>query len=442
MPDYSLQNFESDTNFLYDYLRDLRDEETDCQLVIQHLQILFLEGEGYPEPEVERAVRQIIYSRWATERFSHILNHCCYIFINRWWLQPEFRFKKMTHELIKLFKDGVYSPASLSPAAQRLRVLVEQFIRSPYYETLQRYAQVAGDDQSSDGEPPAEFNNPYSGDRLGNLIYRYPTLYPFYIQDSTTNELGRKAVRKRQAYREQKFETELFTFASTLFAQTPSRSLQTAPRIINPTLLTEQQLRYAIQQFAGPVEQNSWTYRDVSKHFIKSARQASSFKAVKEQMRDYLTSAVSHPTYSKHLRDWLHEQLRDTLPQQDHQQPSVFMMWQTCSQLLELIVANPNPEQPHKHGMFISLHGNLGATVTIGLLLKIVLLCQWLGRNAKDTLESMKARVSRQFANLFRHYEHQAVHDAKWLIECLDNLMVAFTIHFGQQDYRKWASVL
>jgi hypothetical protein len=103
--------------------------------------------------------------------------------------------------------------------------------------------------------------------------------------------------------------------------------------------------------------------------------------------------------------------------------------------LLEGLVASPH--RPN-HVRFIDLINNLGATFTIGLLLKIVLLCS----TVRSNLEAMKSQLSRRFALMFKHYESHARSGNEWLVECLDNLTIASTIHFGQEDYSKWANLL
>jgi hypothetical protein len=167
---------------------------------------------------------------------------------------------------------------------------------------------------------------------------------------------------------------------------------------------------------------------------------------VKQQIHHYLITAIEHsprPRYRySHFNNWLRDQLRDCCSQGDHLKPNATLLMKTCAQLIEAWIATPDPEQPFKHGVLIDLHGNLGATSTISLLLKLVLLCRSLGQNARFVLESLKARVAKQFAAVFKHYERSARTDAGWLIECLDNLMVAFTIHFGQEDFSNWVSLL
>jgi hypothetical protein len=117
----------------------------------------------------------------------------------------------------------------------------------------------------------------------------------------------------------------------------------------------------------------------------------------------------------------LHEHLKNTLPQSDNQKPSEFLILRTCSQLLNFLVVESS--QRPKHFVFVDLITNLGATVTTVLLLKIVLLC----RKVKPYLE-------KRFSILFNHYESSTRDGVPWLIKSLENLNVAFSIHFGRAD--------
>ena len=61
---------------------------------------------------------------------------------------------------------------------------------------------------------------------------------------------------------------------------------------------------------------------------------------------------------------------------------------------------------------------------TIGLLLKLVLLCG-----------KVKPYLEQRFSILFSHYEALAEDRVPWLVKSLENLQVAFSIHFGEADF-------
>ncbi|GAC1469823.1 MAG: hypothetical protein NVS2B14_00980 [Chamaesiphon sp.] len=80
-------------------------------------------------------------------------------------------------------------------------------------------------------------------------------------------------------------------------------------------------------------------------------------------------------------------------------------------------------EQQPNHFVFVDLITNLGASFTIGLLLKIVLVC----RKVKPFLE-------KRFSILFNHYESNNRDGVPWLEKSLENLNIALTIHFGNLE--------
>lgn len=453
MQAYSRRKFDFDADLLYSYLQDLRKIESDGSFIIEHFKDLFIDGEGYPDPDAQACVYRLVNSEWAEREFCYVLNRCCYIFINHWWrqtgglLQPELEFKKATHDLVALFQEPSQIPASFQ-VVEKLRNLVDKFTRSPQYETLQRYARIAGQSFQESNTSGDGSESQAEKIQLCNLVHRYPCLYRFYVQDTTTNSLGYKAVSQWQLHQEQRFENDLYAFAATqLFTPDSGSHHADSSPVANPTLLSDSHLQNAIRQFVGGSDDALSSHRKAAAQFAKQIKQARHLRRAKDELHEYLAEALldtvsSGSKFRDRFQDWLHQRLREILSQQDHHKTRDSMLLQTCEQLIEMLVASPDIEQPQKHGFFISLHGNVGATTTITLLLKLLLLCDNLFQGAKEVVDMMKLRVSRQFAGLFRHYEHQFREDAQWLTECLDNLTVALAIHFGTEGYSRWVDLL
>jgi hypothetical protein len=203
-----------------------------------------------------------------------------------------------------------------------------------------------------------------------------------------------------------------------------TQSIEALDKVIqpvkNPTLLSDRELGVALKQFVGKV-QGSSTYRDVAQSFLTHSSHTSSYKDFKDDLYEYLTASID-PAYGKRqFNDRLYDQLKNILPVCDSQKPSEFLLVRTCSQLLNFLVVE-SPQRPN-HFIFVDLITNLGATLTTGLLLKIVLLC----RKVKPYLE-------KRFSILFNHYESSTRDGVPWLITSLENLNVAFSIHFGSAD--------
>ena len=99
-----------------------------------------------------------------------------------------------------------------------------------------------------------------------------------------------------------------------------------------------------------------------------------------------------------------------------------FLTMRTYCQIFKFLVVDSKGNLSHER--YLDLVNHLGEVKTIGLLLKLVLLC----RKVKPYLEQ-------RFSILFSHYEMVAEDQAPWLIKSLENLQVAFSVHFGQADF-------
>ncbi|MBW4469733.1 MAG: hypothetical protein KME45_04935 [Stenomitos rutilans HA7619-LM2] len=420
MSGYSYQNFQCDKELLYTHLLNLRKIEHPEQL-LDRLHRLFIEGKDYSDPDVLVALNRIVLSKWADQEFSLILNRCCYILMNYWW--SYLGHADTAFELVELFRTSPSTPASFV-ATQRLRELVKLFHHSEQYAELKHRVDAA----ETVLPPETDQNQP-----IKSLVPRYPYLYPHCLMNWDSSDLGHQVMSQLQAKKEQQFEQDLHRYTTHLLRRPHSVESRSALELHNPTLLTNQQLELSIRKFAGKAE-GSKTYRELAQQFVSSSRQAPSYRSVKQQMYGYLTASIDHsscPSYGKHhFNRWLEHQLETTLPQNDTLRPNSFLMVQTCGQLIDRLIANPK-HQPNHHGVFVDLTTNLGATFTIGLLLKLMLLC----REAKSNLLAVKSYLAKRFAIVLKHYETQVRGETAWLIECLENLMIAFGIHFGQADY-------
>jgi hypothetical protein len=93
----------------------------------------------------------------------------------------------------------------------------------------------------------------------------------------------------------------------------------------------------------------------------------------------------------------------------------------TCNQVLNFMVIES--KQRPNHSVFMDLLNNVGSTLTVGLLLKVVLLCN-----------KVKPYLERRLSILFQHYESQARGSVDWLVRCLEKLNLAWTAHFSAQN--------
>ncbi len=400
---------------LYDHLLYCVQVES-CSQLIERFRSLFLDGPRYEDPLVWTALERVATSKQAEQEFKFVINRCCHILINRWQMQPQLHWA--IPELVTLFENSPDPSKVKSRGARRLRHLVQLFSETEQYVTLQRLSRVMSGSIEAIGNGSIP---------VGTLIQRYPYLYEHCLLSEDSSYEHQQTVRQIQARIQRRFELDLSQYVTYQVRRAQAvrtNSLENLDKIIqpvnNPTLLTERELAAALKQFVGKV-QGSDTYRDVAQSFLTHSSQTTSYKALKDDLYEYLTASID-PSYGKRqFNERLYTHLQDILPQCESQKPTEFLLVRTCSQLFNFLVVE-SPQRPN-HFTFVDLITNLGATLTTGLLLKIVLLC----RKVKPYLE-------KRFAILFNHYESVTKDGAPWLVKSLENLNIAFSVHFGSAD--------
>ena len=414
LPASEPDDIEISKQILYNHLIYWVQRESPPQLLAR-LRQLFIEGMGYPHPEIAAALYRIIASKLAEQEFNSILNRCCYILINRWIMHP--KRDAAYAELLALFQSASNSRMELfhSSPNKRLQELMRKFVES------EEYHKIIGDTTGRKPEPHSKPERP-----LGELICRYPYLYTHYLLGEGCSSEQQQTIRELQAQRQQKFEIHLSQYATYLVRrvqmerQTSSnKSEPMLPPVRNPTLLNDRQLFLALRQFVGKVD-GSYTYRDLAKVFLARTHQASSYGQFKKDLYGYLIASIN-PEYGKYrFNQRLAKQLANTFPESDFQKVNNFLLVETCRQLFNFLVASPKRPE---HLFFIDLISNNGSLKTTALLLKIALLSK-----------HVKPHLEQRFSILFDHYESQAVNDILWLVESLENLNIALGVNFGAVD--------
>lgn len=412
---YSRDTYE-DEQKIYDHLLNLVQSELPEQLVSRFRQ-LFVEGDGYPDPEIMAALDRIAESKQADQDFQFVLNRCCHILINRWQARPQ--SQAVIPELVSVF-DATPTRRVLnfsrSRSVRRLRSLVEDFRASEQFLTLQRLALVVDQSKQPTKDAP-----------VGSLIRRYPYLYEHcLLTDGSTYE-QQAAVRELQLKAQHQYEVDLSQFITYQVrrvrlarTQSPEAIAKQLPPVANPSLLDDRELCGAVRHFVGR-SQGTHTYRDVAQRFLANSVQSRSFKHFKQDFYEYLTAGID-PAYAKRqFNNQLYKQLQDIFADSDDQPVNDFLMVRTCSQLLNFLVVE-SAQQP-QHFIFVDLISNLGTTLTTGLLLKIVLIC----RKVKPYLE-------KRFSILFNHYNDFTQDSVLWFVKMMENLNVALSTNFSTVD--------
>lgn len=382
-----------DELLLYTYLIDHVNVEPPSKF-IELFRCLFIEGMEDSSSQVWQALERIVSSDVADKEFKFILNRSCYILINHWENNP--RFKEAIPKLIALFETPPTQVAR-SRTTQRLRQLVQCFRQTEQYRVL-RY-------ESGNAESR----------RLRTFLGRYPFIYePCLLTNDSTDE-QRQKVRSRQTQQQQQFDINLSQYIT--YQQLPKNSRS----VKNPTLLSDDELNIAIQQFTGKVD-GSNTYKDLAERFRTSSRWTPCYRTFKKELYDDYLTASTNINYGNHqFNQKLQKQLQSTLLEYDTQRLSPILLVKTCRKLLDFLVVE-SAEQP-KHYIFLDLTSNLGITPTIGLLLKIVLLC-----------DKVKPYLEQKFAILFKHYEDYTKDKTQWLVDSLENLNIAFSTNLRMMN--------
>lgn len=425
-PYYRPTSFEEQQ--LYDHWIQCRKVESP-ETLLERFRCLFVDGTQYADPYILETLHKLVVSRLSATEFKYILNRCCRILINFWWFQPAFRWA--IPELVYMLQVPPRG-AALYLNTKCLRRLVQDFTSTEEYKILERLAQVVDQGESLDSSetPQAERSRRFtapdwtddgSDGRSPHFIHRYPYLYP-YCLSSNGSDSEFDTIRHLQAEHQQKFECDLSRYVTYLVQQSNSPSHRSAKVIRNPTLLSDTQLRTSIKHFTGQIDRTG-TYKEQARRFLSYSSQFDSYGSFKEGLYRYLVTSINatKPDYGKHhFNQWLYTQLKNTLPQNDHQQISNFLITRTCQQLIETLVAPP--QQVNNHFVFVDLISNVGATVTTGLLLRLLLL-----------FNNLKSSLEKRLATLYKHYE-PVMDGVRWLIESLENLQIAFSIHFGSMS--------
>ncbi|MDJ0516353.1 MAG: hypothetical protein QNJ74_08875 [Trichodesmium sp. MO_231.B1] len=410
--------------YIYNHFLQLIDLES-SEEIIERFRILFINGSGYPDTEVAKALERIIALLQVEEEFNFILNRCCHIVINR---KRPYNYKKdVLLDLIKLFdsiKNKTVHRYYGSRSSKKLFDLVKAFTTSEQYLTLKRFAELINQETRSYRNTHSALAQP-----LRTLIPRYPYLYQHCLITSDNSYEHQQAIKKMQRQKQKKFEIDLSHYVThqirkgiiTTSTFTES-SWKNTSKIQNPTLLSDRELLSAIRQFVGKVE-NGYNYQDYAKSFLTHARQPQSYRCFKESFYEYLSSSFDVDSrYVKYqFKDKLYKQLKNTMAHNDDKKFNDFLLMRTCNQMLGFLVVESI--QKPQHFLFLNLMANMGPIATTSLLLKIVLVCY-----------RVKPYLEKRLAILFNHYEASTREAVRWLVKALENIQVALSTNFGRID--------
>ncbi|MEA5616738.1 hypothetical protein VB711_02625 [Cronbergia sp. UHCC 0137] len=412
-------NCSPEEHIIYQHLLELVRTESPSSM-LERFRNLFINGTNYAEPNILLTLYKVVGSDKAPQEFKFFLNRCCHILINHWHMQPQSHYA--IFKLIGLFD---FLPISSRAGSirhreiRRLHELVKLFTQGEQYSILQRFTQVVTQSQDS--------NTSTDGKPLVALIRRYPYLYEHCLMGEYSTFEQQETVRNFQKDVQKKFEIDLSQYVTykvrnsrNLRTFGTSDSSQVLRPVNNPTLLSDNDLDMTLRQFIGK-SSSGYTHHELAQQFLSYTNQSPNFGAFKDDLYEYLISSVDAQYGKRQFNKRLYTHLQNTLPQANSQPPSDFLIVRTCSQLLNFLVVHSQASPQHFN--FLDLISNQGTVMTIGLVLKVVLIC----RKVKPYLEN-------RFAILFNHYESNNTSAIGWLVGSLEQLNVALSIHFGQLD--------
>lgn len=397
-------------DLLYQHFQYWRKQEAPHEL-IERFRTLFFDLTNYPDSSVVSALLSLSEQETADREFKYVLNRCCYTLINLWYTQP--RDHWAIPELVQLF-DKLPSAPSTNPRAKRVYSLVQDFAKTEQYASLVRFQQI----MTPQREPEVSAAIAFDEQPLAYRIRHYPFIYDSSLltkdsgqeQKQNINDLRRRA------------ETDLGIRLARYHAQyqMPAK----AEQVVNPTLLDGAGLNEALSFYTGKT--HGRTHRDQARWFATYSKTVRSFRDFKDEFVDYLIHPIAavEPKYSgNHFTRNLRQYLRETLAEFDNQPLNSFILVETCRRLLNFLVVD-SPQKPVFRN-FRHLVSDVGHTLTMGLLLRLVLFCS----AAKPWLE-------RCFSVLFNVHERRTCKEVPWLVTSLEHANVALITNFGDVGYQ------
>ncbi len=417
--DCGFQSTHEEANKIYEHLREsLRQDNP--ERVIQRFRYLFLKGTGYDVHSVKSALDTIMNTHYVEREFPFFLNRCCHIIINHWQTDPEL---KSYIPLLLSQLDIVLPPGTAnSKSARKLRKLIEDFQHTDQYIKLKRLGNLIAKNS----------NQQESSDRsVGNLIQRYPFLYQHCLLSEDSSYEFKKTIKKIQKGIQKTYELDISQYITyrvrlaEIVRKYKASNISRIPKklikpVNNPTLLSEQKLSYALKKYLGKAE-SGYTYLELAHNFTIQINNTKYYQQFKNELYEYLISGISGKYAKQKLNPKLYQYLQNILPDFHTQAVDEFTIMRTCSSLLKFLVVDNFKN--HNFQLFMELTENLGETKVTGLLLKLLLICH-----------KVKPYLEQRFAILFSHYELYDREEVPWLIDSLENLQLALSIHFGKAD--------
>lgn len=393
-------------NHLYTHLQRCRQHE-DADTVLQRFQDLFIQADSYPDDFVREMVVELANRPYSEREFKYTLNRCSYTLLNPWSTQPKSHWA--IPALVQLFEEIPTTPTRQSDT-KRIRDLSRLFTKTDQYAALRRFANLINEEAegvsgSIDDQPVAK------------QLKRYPFLYDSSLLTKDSDQDQKVKVGQLRQEAEAKLGVKLARYCN-------QQKHGSSTKLPNPTRLSKEGLNEALAYYTGKVEGHR-SHRDLAQMFQTYSKTVRSFRDFKEEFLEYLLSplADADPKFvNNHFGKSLRSYLRKTLQDFDGQRLTDFIIITTCQKLLNYLVVQGRSQPTFRQ--FWQLVNEVGHTLTMGLLLRIVLFCS-----------SVKPWLENRLTVLFNHHERCACKDVPWLVDTLEHANVAFLTNFGKVGY-------
>lgn len=424
---HSSRSTKKEQQEIYDHLLYCVKTESPGE-VLERFNNLFIRATGYKDGRIRSTLEQIISADNLEVEFPLFFNRCCHIIINRWQMQPD--LKDWIIDLVMTIEGALPPGGACSRTSRRLRQSVKDFSATEHFVRIQRLGRLI--EGSIEPERRRKPRIEIVTNSVGDLIQRYPYLHQHCLLSEGSTDEFQQTIQTIQQSIQSDYEINLSHYITNrvrmakLVKQYKAANQTKIPKrliekIDNPTLLSDRELDKALRHYMGKVERN-YSYRDLSRNFLTYSSQTKNYREFKADLYEYIISGLDSRYVSKYFSCRLENYLKDTLRDFDSRELDEFLRLRTYCQLFKFLVVDGKSNSNHEH--YLNLVEHLGEVRTIGLMLKLVLLCG-----------KVKPYLEQRFSILFSQYEAESEDNAPWLVKSLENLQIAFSIHFGRADF-------
>ena len=401
--------------FIYQYLRDYVAKNPPPEVIAEFRRVFF--EFSITDASLRGNIENLIFSKDDRARFSYVLNYCYHIVINYWAQQPELH--QFIAELVNIIESVDFKTQYYDRRRNKILELSDNFRQTDYYLQLKRIAKVI---------VHKSLSNFSFQEAIANYLTHYPYLYKFLLLGKEDSPEEKNLITKLQHTRQKYFEFQLaqhIIYRSRLIQVARARQFSHGAgkllrRVKNPSLLSEEDLKYSIKKFLEKPDKKE-TISQISQNFLAKNQSEISYKQFKNNLYNYLLLGVKSRKQQYRLDKFLSKILDECYYQSDAKPLNDSLIFQTCRRLLRFTMVDITKQNNHRQ--FIDLVINLGTATTVSLLVRMALICP-----------KIKPELEQRLAILFIHYESQKVEDVTWLIKVLENFLIAFSLYFGDID--------